>query len=326
MNHGAKIDNTVEEFFENINGKNNALLAAFTLYRYKCELKMIEEVIEANKPVPTRNENKVKQVTIENTVNAYRRQKTQKFSEKKATCQDNIAAFREECKNDGVKLSDVSAEDLKEMTAKIFKDDKYGLQKICFAMILYLQNDSEIDFIYGEETLKDVSAILFEDEDRIKCIRDKFFENFKEISNGSFWERNKKLLIGIGVSMLLAVIFGSTLFGSALFGGAALLGLGGLGVSELIKSSKVKEAFRQLKPDDIAALFAMKATLIDYGMPAMTDDVLKKELDECLVGLNDLRADLEYMLIVEKNDTDDSKKKIQVCNRFIDRLALIAGA
>ena len=321
MNHSGKIDKTVGEFFENVNNKNAELLAAYTLYRYKCELKMIEENIESNKQVPTRNDNKVKQVIIENTVNAYRRCKTQKFSDKKKICQDNITTFQEKCKNEGIKLPDVSEDSLKKMTENMFKNDQFGLQKICFAMIVYLQNDSDNDFIYGDETLKDVSAILFDDENRIKCISDKFFENFKEISNGSFWERNKKLLIGIGVSMLLAVIFGS-----ALFGGAAILGLGGLGVSELIKSNKVKEAFRQLKPNDIAALFAMKATLIDYGMPAMGEERFKKELDECLVGLNDLRADLEYMLIVEKNDTDNSKKKIQVCNRFVDRLALIAGA
>ena len=320
MKNSAKIDKTVGKYFEDINSKNSELLAAFTLYRYNCELKMIEEGIEANKQIPTRNESKVKQVTIDNTVNAFRRWKTQKFSDKKKICQDNIEDFQEKCKKDGIKLHDVSAESLKKMTESMFKNDQFGLQKICFAMIVYLQN-SENDFIYGDETLKDVSAILFDDENRIKSISDKFFENFKEISNGSFWERNKKLLIGIGVSMLIAVIFGSVVFS-----GAALLGIGGLGISELIKSGKVKEAFRQLKPDDIAALFAMKATLIDYGMPAMGEERFKKELDECLVGLNDLRADLEYMLIVEKNDTDNSKKKIQVCNRFVDRLALIAGA
>lgn len=320
MNHSGKIDKTVDEFFETLNNKNAELLAAYTLFRYKCELKMIEENIEANKQVPTRNESKIKQVTIDNTVNAYRRWKTQKFSDKKKICQDNITTFREKCKNDGIKLPDVSEDSLRKMTENMFKNDQYGLQKICFAMIIYLQSDCDNEFVYGDETLKDVSAILFDDENRIKCISDKFFENFREISNGSFWERNKILLIGIGVSMLLAVIFGSSLFG-----GMAVLGLGGLGVSELIKSNKVKEAFRQLKPNDIAALFAMKATLIDYGMPAMEEEKFKKELDECLVGLNDLRADLEYMLIVEKNDTDNSKKKIQVCNRFVDRLALIAG-
>lgn len=320
MNHGAKIDKTVGEYFEALNSKNTELLAAFNLFRYKCELKMVEESIEANKQVPTRNESKLKQVTIDNTVNAYRRWKTQKFCDRKIVCQDNITAFQEKCRNDGIKLSDVSRESLKKMTENTFKNDEYGLQKICFAMIVYLQNDSDNTFIYGDETLKDVSAILFDDENRIKCISEKFFENFKEISNGSFWERNKALLIGIGVSMLLAVIFGSVLFS-----GAAVLGLGGLGISELIKSNKVKEAFRQLKPDDIAALFAMKATLIDYGMSVMGEEKFKKELDECLVGLNDLRADMEYMLIVEKSDTDNSKKKIEVCNRFVDRLALIAG-
>mgnify|MGYP006990141045 CR=1 FL=1 len=45
----------------------------------------------------------------------------------------------------------------------------------------------------------------------------------------------------------------------------------------------------------------MKATLINFGMENMDDDECKKELDKCLSSLNDLRADSEYMLIVEKS-------------------------
>ena len=120
--------------------------------------------------------------------------------------------------------------------------------------------------------------------------------------------------------MLVAVIFGSAFFGSA-----AVLGLGGLAVADIVKYEKVKEAFKKLKPDDVAALFAMKATLLGYAIPAMGAEKGKKELDECLSNLNDYRADMEYMLIVEKSGADDSRRKIQICNRFVDRLALIAA-
>ena len=311
-------DKTVNEFFEDIVNKNTQLLSALTLYRFERELKMVEEVIEANKQVPTKTESKIMQITIDNTVNAYRRMKTQKFSDKKKICQDNIAAFREKCDKEGIELPETSEENLRQLIAQAFEDDVYGLQKICFVIICSLQSNSE-EFIYGDKTLEDISVLLFDDESRIKVINEKFYQNFKEISNGSFWERNMKWLIGVGISMLIALVFGS-----AFFGGAALLGLGGLAISELVKYEKVKEAFRQLKPNDTAALFAMKATLLDFGIPAMGADRGKKELDECLSSLNDLRADLEYMLIVEKSDKENNKKKIQFCNRFVDHLAVIA--
>ncbi len=284
---------------------------------------------------------------------------TQRLSEKKKICQDHISAFQNKCKEEGIELGDVSEESLRKLVASTFAGDTYGLQKICFAMILCLQEEAD-EFLFGKDTLEDVSTILFDDENRIGHIEEKFYEHFKDLSNGNFWERNKYLLIGAGISFVLVAVLaplvvglhatGSAIIssclaqigrsipgilgsgitkitsmavlGSTVFGGVALAGIG---VKELMRAKHTKETFRQLKPNDVAALFAMKATLIDYGMATMDKDKCKEELDACLANLNDFRADAEYMLIVEKSDAENSKKKIQICNRFVDRLAVIAG-
>ena len=244
----------------------------------------------------------------------------------------------------------------------MFADDTHGLQKNCFAMTLCLQNQGEnSEFIYGDETLRDVSEILFNDRDRISVIEDKFYANFKEIYNGgSFWDRNKYFFIGVGISLSLVAVLtpialttaaagsavitsclaqighcapgiigagvaqvtGMAILGSAMFGGAVLAGVG---IAEIFKSKKARDAFRKMQPDELAAILAMKATLLGLGMTEMNADSYKSELDECLSELSDMRADAEYMLIVEKNDADNSKKKINVCNRFINRLAYING-
>ena len=348
-------ENDVVQTFMAQSNKNEELLAAIALFRYRLELQWIEAEIEENKPMRTQSEQKVKRFIIDNTVNAYRRGETQRLSEKKRICEDRIRLCQEKHRN--LEQLDASAEGLKSLFASAFEGDSYGMQKTCFAMLLCLQNDPDCgEYFYGDDSLKAVSSLLFGDEWRINNIKEKFYENFKLISHGSFWERNRDFFIGAGISLALVAVLtpltlgvhaagsavitsclaqighaapgiiggglikvtGMALLGSALFGGAALAGIG---IGELIKTQKTKEAFRALKPNDVAALFSMKATLFDFGKTAMDSEACKRELDACLAELGDFRADAEYMLVVERADTEDSRKKIEVCNRFVNRLA-----
>ncbi len=354
--------NKLDELFLEKNVKENELSAAITLYRHQLELQKIEDEISANKPVQTQNDNKFKRAIIDNTINAYRRNETRKLSDKKQQCKDAIAEFKQKCKENSVSLSDsVTEKKLNSMIEDFFSKDKFGFKRIYFAMNLCLQDDgAKENFIYGDETLKDISVILFDDETRINSINEKFFENFNELTNGSFWERNKYFLIGSGISLALVSVLTPVMLGVHAAGSAVvisclsqighcapgIIGAGlakvtavtilssavlyggifaGVGVSTLIKDKQVKEAFRQLKPDDLAALLAMKTTLVEFAMPDMSDEDCKTELNACLSNLNDLRADSEYMLIVEKSDGDNSKKKIKICNRFVKRLAQCVG-
>ena len=354
-------ENISKEFVEKID-KNRELTASITLFRHQLELKRIEEMMSDSKPIPTQNENKVKRTIIDNTVNLFRRLETQKLSDKKKQCSDSIDAFLSECQKNGVELEEtITEEKLKSLIESVFENDKFEFQRINFAMNLCLQEEeASEEFIFGDETLYDVSEILFGDAMRIEYIKENFFRNFKELSNGNFWERNKYFLIASGVSLALISVLTPVALGIHAVSSAALtsclakighcapgiIGAGiakvtamtiissafiysgvmaGVGIESLLKSKQVKDAFRQLKPNDLAALLAMKATLINFGMENMDDDECKKELDKCLSSLNDLRADSEYMLIVEKSDAECSKKKIQICNRFVKRLAVCVG-
>lgn len=340
---------------------NEKLFAEIALFRHLRELDMIEAELKENEPMPTAEKTKLGKVIIDNTVNAFRRRETQRISEKKKICLQNIDELRSKCEADGTMLSDGSEQSLKDCAAETFAADASGMQKLCFAMTVCLSEGSDDGkYIYGDETLNSVSAVLFDDELRIKHIRNRLYENYKWIVNGNFWGRNKDFIIGMGISLALitvltpvvlgvsaassavvtsclaqighsapgligaglAKITGMALVGTALFGGTVLAGMG---VADIIRSESTKKAFRNLAPDDVAALLAMKATLIDFGANSLGDDERKTELDECLSGLNDFRSDAEYMLIVEKCDADNSRKKIQYCNRFVSRLAVISG-
>lgn len=353
-------DRVVKSFLDQTK-MNEKLFAEIALFRHLRELDMIESELKENEPVSTAEKTKIGKAIIDNTVNAYRRRETQKISEKKKICLQNIDELRSKCESGGITLSDGSEQSLKDCIAETFAADTSGMQKLCFAMTLCLSEGSNGGkFIYGEETLQNVSAVLFDDELRIKHIKSSLYENYKWIVNGNFWERNKDFIIGMGISLALvavltpvalgvgaassaivtsclaqighsapgligvglAKITGMALAGTALFGGTVLAGMG---IADIIRSESTKKAFRQLTPDDVAALLAMKATFIDFGAPLLGDDERKTELDECLAGLNDFRSDAEYMLIVEKCDADNSRKKIQYCNRFVSRLAAISG-
>ncbi|MDE6211764.1 MAG: hypothetical protein K2O31_02495 [Clostridia bacterium] len=362
MNEYIIEEENIGKAFVEQSDKNRELTASITLYRHQLELSRIEEMMADNKPIPTQNENKVKRTIIDNTVNLYRRMETQKLSEKKKQCNDSIDRFVSECQSNGIQLDEViTQEKLQELADSVFENDKFEFKRINFAMNLCLQEEeASEEFIFGDDTLYDVSDLLFGDPMRIEYIKDNFFRNFKELSNGNFWERNKYLLIASGVSLALISVLTPVALGIHAMSSAALTSclaqigncapgligtgiakvtamtmlssafiysgvLAGVGVDGLLKSKQVKDAFRQLKPNDLAALLAMKATLINFGMENMDDDECKKELDKCLSSLNDLRADSEYMLIVEKSDADSSKKKIQICNRFVKRLAVCVG-
>ena len=355
-----KSENVADSFVAR-NKENLQLYAIIKMFRYQRELKMIEDDIKANCPMPM-DGNKFTNAIIDGTVNAIRRKKTQDLSVIKKNVLDKMEIFKEKCKDDGIQLSDASRSVLIDRVEKAFKDDTHGLQKNCFAMTLCLQDEKDGDgYVYGDETLRDVSEILFNDRDRIALIKDKFYANFKDIYNGgSFWDRNKYFFIGVGISLSLVAVLtpiaittaaaSSAVFTSCLAQighcapfligagvaqvtglavvSTAILGgtlLAGVGIAEIFKNRETKKAFRNLNPDELAALLAMKATLLGFGMTEMNSESYKKELDECLSGLNDMRADAEYMLIVEKNDADNSKKKINICNRFVNRLAYING-
>lgn len=355
------VNDCVVKSFLNKTKTNEKLFAEIALFRHLRELDIIESELKENEPIPTAEKSKFGRAIIDNTVNALRRRETQRISEKKKICLQSIDELRSKSEAVGISLSDGSEQSLKDCVAETFADDATGKQKLFFAMTVCLSDGSDGGrFIYGDETLFNVSTVLFGDELRMKQIKNRLYENYKWIVNGNFWERNKDFIIGMGITLALvttltpvmlgvgaassaivtnclaqighcapgligvglAKITGMALAGTALLGGTVLAGMG---VANIIRNESAKKAFRNLSPDDVAALLAMKATLIDFGTPSLGDDERKIELDECLSGLNDFRSDAEYMLIVEKCDAENSRKKIQYCNRFVSRLAAISG-
>lgn len=357
---------TAAEFTEKFD-ESKRLKAAIELYRRTLELEWVEKEMDKNKPMPTGDKGKIGRAIIDGTVNAFRRGETQRLSEKKKLIADSIAKLKE--KNAELGLSEITADKLKSMADSFFEGDTCGFRRTMFVMLMRLNADDieprvcggEADsYVYGDDTLEEVSEILFGDRSRIANINDKLFENYHHIVNGRFWERNKSVLIGAGISLALitvltplalgglaagsaivtsclaqighcvpglvgagiAAVTGYTLIGATILGGGVMAGLG---IDEAVRRAKARDAYRSLKPDDIALLLAMKATLIEYGMEKMDSDTYKTELDECLSNLNDMRSDAEYMLIVEKTDAENSKKKIDICNCFIDRLTDIVG-
>ena len=82
---------------------------------------------------------------------------------------------------------------------------------------------------------------------------------------------------------------------------------------------------RRLPADDFVTLLALKATLAKEAKQNADEEGFKSIADEFLQSVDDLRADAEYLWIIERTDAAAAKAKVSAANRFTDRIAAIVG-
>ncbi len=228
------------------------------------------------------------------------------------------------------------------LVSGLFDGDEYGLTKLVFATSIIL--DDEYDYKYVEEGLKDVSVLLYGDEQTLLVIKKQLFENFNAISPKSLSNVQKGILIGVAASAAIGVIgmplilapttaaaagllshsfiVGGALTLESLFVGAAITGIvyGGM---KLYNNEKVKEEFKKLSPEKNALYLAIQCTYIQRIKEQLSEDEFKEQLDLILKNLSTLKGDLDYYYFVEKESTVENKAKIDSFHSFDNRLARV---
>lgn len=343
------------ELLENvILNKEEELYKALTYYRLKISLKAIEDKMEENSPKDySKEDNIIKREFGKNIINTVKRGIVRDLSEEKKKALDDLDTF--EAQNG--KAYEKTKEELNEAIYDMFKDDCQNEARIMMALRLALSED--YNYVESKKSLRELSSLLFDNEDKIEELYDSLKQNFYKINKADLRNVEKGVFIGLGIATAAALIAGpigltataatnakvaaslAALAGASAhqFGaGVAVVTVGlvtsnillmgatagVLSVVEIRKNEELKKEFRNISSENLAMKLAIKATLIEDIKNSNTGDVLPY-IDDALHVLDDYRADAEYMMIVEKLDAKNAKKKISVCNNLSQRLAEIVG-
>lgn len=237
---------------------------------------------------------------------------------------------------------------------ELFQNDVYFLEKTIFSVSLIF--DDEYHYEYENESLNYISTILWNKNDRLSNMKNSMESIYKDLAKQPLSMKQKLLLSGAvalafttyAVSPLLfsgIASGGEILGGLAAFGYAAgaaegmgaILGIGVLGSIELLvdcaligftyifldtyNKDKVKKSFREMSYDNAAFLLAIRCYIMHVAKQTMPNDIFKEKVSELLQMLQDLKSDTDYVLLVEKQNIEENKKKVRVFHNLDDKLA-----
>ena len=333
-----------------------ALYEALSYYGLLKDLKIVEDKMLENEPLSTDKSNgALKNFWNKNVLNETRRRAMIKLSEEKNIILNRLEEFKNKNEQSGVDYS--SGENRAQLLKQIeeaFGGDNANIGKALFSLQFCL--DSQIEYENKEIIYAEISELLFGNKKTIADLYDKLKENYIQLFKAPFVKAQKTILKCLGIAALIAVALPpfvvtgtmvtaltvpallegvlaqvgigiaataevAAIYSSVLLGGALI----GTEIAKKIKIENAKEKLIKTSNEDLSLLLDIKATLSQYAKKTMSGEEMKVALDDCLKQLNDLRADAEYLLIVERLDADKSKKKIEICNNFTTRLVNIVG-
>lgn len=334
--------------------------AALTLYRMNRDLAAVDAEMEKKRPKDTESTDFLTKAFNDGVMNPINRLQTKGLSDEKQAILDRIFGFEKKCADEGIDLTECrETEEVKTAVRTFFEDDKQGFGRVVFALRFAL--DESVEYYDAQQTLADVSELLFEDRARIRELVCDLKENYACIGRTApFGTFGSGLLVGLGAMSIFAVAgapliamlgaaggmldatcalsFGawapvftaagvslsvqSTAIASIAILGTAALGRGAVRLS---LDESAKAALRSLDTSEYQTLFALKATLVKYAKRTLPEEKFKDILDEHLRDADEVRADAEYVMVVEKLDAKRSGEKIRIANNFVDRLGAIVG-
>ncbi len=336
--------------------KEESVYASVIYYRLQKDLEINDALLKKNEPKEGKK-NFLEKIWVDSIENPIRRMKADKVSGKRKTILDNIEKFKKDTLTEYALCEDEEAFRAL-LRQEVFKDDTYGMSRIVMGLRIALDNTYK--FAYEKESLTYVSKLLFDEEDIIWELRKSVEENYYRFAKEQLMDIERGVMVGLSIASIAAWMFSPIYLASAaasskvvtsvlaqigrsapgiiapgitkitaitLVTSLAFLGINGLGFSVLNKLEKrdiIKE-FRNMSVKDLNFLFSIKAAIIQEARRRVPNEVLKTTIDDCLNWMNDLRSDAEYMLIIERTDAVNAKKKIKSCNLLTERLAEIVG-
>ena len=322
--------------------KQTNLFKSMQLLRLQNDMKLVNEKLEKNRSTPVRSDDNFVKRFFDSRKNDIKDYKSFNLSKTKDAIQSEIDKFMNNVNGTSVTL--YKETEISRIAADIFSDDEYFLEKTMFSISLIF--DGEYSYEYESEGLAYLSRLLWSDSEKLGSIKKNVEGYYKDLAKQPLSAEQKFVLGGVAALTLFTVTVPALAIGGlsaagitstlAGLGGTMVEGVGFIALAELLldgaiigftyalmdkhNKNKVKEAFREMSYNDAAQMLAIKCYIMHVAKQTMPKSVFKEKTSELLEMISDLKADTDYVLLVEGENVVENKKKINVFHNLDNKL------
>ena len=221
----------------------------------------------------------------------------------------------------------------------LFGEGEKEINKLLFAIKVIM--DSEIPYEKEKDGLKEASRFLYNDPDKLSNLRKKLLDYYKDIAYKELGDEEKIALValaGIGLVATFAIapigIPAAAATVGAQIGAVSAIVTAGValtcmfvqgGYYLLDESNKrlAKEEFLSFNPEKQALTLAMELLIVDEMKHSLGEEEFKQRLDAILKTLAEFKGDVDYLLFVEKQNTNANRSKLTQFHRFDKKMVQI---
>jgi len=226
---------------------------------------------------------------------------------------------------------------------ELFGEEEFSASRDMLLLRILL--DKEYAYAYEGDGLRLISERLVGDANALPAMLQRLKELLAQIGKRPMTPVQTATLIGAGAVLstwMLAVplaAVGAATASAATVGGAGALGVGLLSLFsflvggtlfglcytgiDLYNKQQIKDAFRDLSPEEAALALSVRCLLIERSQGALSAEAFKEGVNDLLCCVDDLRADTLYELCVERQNTERNREKVRLFHNFDNTLVSI---
>ena len=275
--------------------------------------------------------------------NSFKNSREPQLLENKNSVEANISSFFELIKEENIFFDPNTPLDVvRRMADSLFENDPYNLGRVLFSTTIIF--DNEFDYVYPQRSLNTASYIIWGNSYMLSSMKRSIEEEYTRLAKQPMSSNQKALLFGVAAVAVATAVVPTLAFAGAsasgitggLAGFGALIGLGGtmvegiglVAIAELLadglvvgatyalmdahNKAVIKKSFREMDYNTAAQTLAIKSYLLSHAKQHMPPEIFKKTLADVLLTIQDLKADTDQALYIDKEDVEDCRKKIQV--------------
>jgi hypothetical protein len=314
------------------------------------DLAIVNQELEKNRPSVASSTDGFFKSLFTSAGNEFKASKTQTLLEKKAAIEKEYARFKQN--NPYINCED-NPYCFYNAIEETFDDDPYDLERTLFSISIIF--DEEYHYEYLDNGLHFISEHLWEQENFLISIKNSIGAIYKDLAKQPLSTTQKFILGGASALVLFTtavpalaigglaadgITTGLAGFGTALgLGGTMVEGVGLMAITEALLDGAligftyafldarnkiaVQKSFREMNFNSVAQMLAIKCYIMHAAKQTMPANLFKEKTNELLQMITDLKSDTDYVLLVEHQNVEENKKKIQVFHNLDLKLTKI---